>query len=445
MEILLTIIILSLLLFINAIYVASEFATVSAQKSRFATLAEESSAAESLLEIVEKPEKLDKYIATAQVGITITSFVLGFVGQDRFIILLTPLLENLGISTTYANSISTALILVILTFTQVLFGELIPKNIGILIPEKLSIYTHYPMRVSAVVLRPIIAILNGSSRFILNLFHLNPTMENNHDYTASEISIIAKNSSEAGIIAQQETQLLTAALQSHYGLAKEIMVPRVNIEAICIETPSKIVLDTLLRSSKSRFLVYSDSLDKVVGTIHVKDLIHLDLINQLPETTSSLLRPVIFIPESMNIRKIMRHLQKGTYQVAVVIDEYGGTAGMITVEDLVEEIFGDISDEFDKAEPKKMTKEGQDIYLVQGQTKVKEVEKLLGIDLPVEHSETISGFLLEQFGRIPSTGERFQYQTIYLDILEMEENAISAIEIGPLPSTKPIIEEQSND
>jgi CBS domain containing-hemolysin-like protein len=440
MEIFLTIIILSLLIFINAIYVASEFATVSAQKSRFAILAEENQVAKSLLDIIENSEKLDKYIATAQVGITITSFVLGFVGQDRFIIILTPLLENLGINPTYAGSISTTIILILLTITQVLFGELIPKNIGIIIPEKLAIATYYPIRFSSIFLRPLISFLNGSSKFILRIFGLNPTMENNHDYTASEISIIAQNSSEAGLLAMQETQLLTAALESNYGHAKEIMVPRIKIEAITIQTPPKLALSKLLKSTKSRFLVYEKTLDKILGTIHVKDLIRLDLMDQLPKTLNSLLRPVIFIPESTNIREIMQQLQIGTHQVAVVVDEYGGTSGMITVEDLVEEIFGDIADEFDTIKPEPCSDENQNIFLIQGQTRIKDVEKLIKQEIPVEHAETIAGFLLEQIGRIPETGEHFIFDSFYIDILQMDGNSIDTVEIGLNQNTNADIE-----
>ena len=440
MEIFLTIIILSLLIFINAIYVASEFATVSAQKSRFAILAEENQVAKSLLDIIENADKLDKYIATAQVGITITSFVLGFVGQDRFIIILTPILENFGIDPVYANTISTTVILILLTITQVLFGELIPKNIGIIIPEKLAIATHYPMRISAILLRPLIALLNGSSKVILKLFGLNPTMENNHDYTASEISIIAKNSSEAGLLDIQETQLLTAALESNYGHAKEIMVPRIKIEAITLQTPPKLALTKLLRSTKSRFLVYEKTLDNILGTIHVKDLIRLDLMDQLPKSISALLRPVIYIPESMNIREIMQQLQIGIHQVAVVIDEYGGTSGMITVEDLVEEIFGDIADEFDIVKTEPSPDENIDIFLIQGQTRIKEVEKMIDKHIPVEHAETIAGFLLEQIGRIPESGEHFLFDNFYIDILQMDGNSIDTLEIGPIKTVTEEIE-----
>lgn len=448
MEIFLTIIILSLLIFINAIYVASEFATVSAQKSRFAILAEENQIAKSLLDIIENSEKLDKYIATAQVGITITSFVLGFVGQDRFIVILTPVLENLGIDAAYAGSISTTLILILLTVTQVLFGELIPKNIGIIIPEKLAMITYYPIRFSAIFLRPLIFVLNGSSKFILKLFGLNASMENNHDYTASEISIIAQDSSEAGLLAIQETQLLTAALESNYGHAKEIMVPRIKIEAITVQTPPKLALSKLLKSTKSRFLVYEKTLDKVLGTIHVKDLIRLDLINQLPKTLTPLLRPVIFIPESTNIREIMQQLQIGTHQVAVVVDEYGGTSGMITVEDLVEEIFGDIADEFDTIKPEPCPDENVDIYLIQGQTRIKEVEKMIEQEVPVEHAETIAGFLLEHIGRIPETGEHFIFENFYIDILQMDGNSIDTLEIGPIENSETDVEitmEDSNE
>ena len=445
MELILALIILTLLIFINAIYVASEFATVSAQKSRFAILAEENETAKTLLDIVENAENLDQYIATAQVGITITSFVLGFFGQDKFAVFLTPLIESAGINSDYAQSISTTIILVALTLIQVLFGELIPKNIGILIPEQLAIATNLPMRISSIILRPIILILNGTSKFILKIFGLNSSMENNHIFTASEISIIAQNSSEAGIIARQETQLLTAALESHYATAKEIMVPRIKIEAISINTKINIVLEKLLESTKSRFLVYQDSMDNVVGAIHIKDLIKLDLLNELPESIEPILRPVIFIPDSMNTRNILNSLQTGKNQVAVVIDEYGGTAGMITVEDLVEEIFGEIADEFDFDEENSITQNNQGIFLIQGQTRIKEVEELIGIDLPVEHSETISGFMLEKFGKIPQAGERIEFNSIYLDVLKMDENTILTIEIGTTNNPNINQKEKNND
>jgi CBS domain containing-hemolysin-like protein len=427
--------VITALLLINALYVAAEFATLSSRRSRLAQMAEEGNRlAGMILPIVEEPRRLDTYIAACQLGITLSSLVLGFYAQAALSSAVAPWLERLGISSGVAAlSLSATVILLVLTGFQVVIGELVPKNIAVQYPERLALLTAVPLRWSMVLFQPLIWLFNGSGQAILKLMGVEPTREHVHIHTADEIAILVEESGAGGVLDQQEQRLIENTLWMRRSSVRQIMVPRTRVLAAPVDTPCDQLFSQLANSYFSRLPLYEGNIDNIVGVVHLKDLLCLHAqagagcLDVRP-----VMAPGLFIPESMPVDEAFALLQTRRYHVAVVLDEFGGTAGIVTLEDLIEEIFGEVQDEFDQEVPLFRVLPGNRV-LVRWDWLVEDLNELLHLQLPSAEADTIGGLVLNELAHVPEVGELVDVAGVSLRVERVEGKGVAAVSLPATP------------
>ncbi len=396
--------IITLLVLINSLYVAAEFAVVSSRKTRLNQLADSGNhLAKMLLPILEESRTLDNYIAACQIGITVSSLALGAYGQRTLAVALAPSLENWGAMTeTAANSISATTILICLTILQVVIGELLPKSIAIQYPEKAALATVIPMQWSLVFFRPLLWLFNGSSNFILSLMNIDYTAEHGQVHTPEEIEILISESHEGGLLDADEQQLLRNAFRLRNLTARQVMVPRTKLIAAPVESTVLELMDMACQAGLSRIPLYQSTFDNIVGFVHLKDLFKLHLKEK--QNLAEVMREVIHVPETLAVADVWTTFNKSGQYLAIVFDEYGGTAGLITFEDLIEEIFGEFQDEFDDEVPHiSSDKEGR--FYLRSDLLVIDVNEYLNLNLPDEEADTLGGLVFSRLGRPPEIGD----------------------------------------
>lgn len=418
-----------LMVMANALYVAAEFATVSARKTRLAQMAGSGHRlARLLLPIVEDTKALDSYIAASQIGITLSSLVLGTYGQNVIARALAPLLVKLGhLAEAAALSISITAVLIFLTFLQVMLGELFPKSVAIQYPERIALATVLPMRWSLLLFRPLIWFFNGSGQLILKLIGTHHEGEHIHVHSPEEIELLVSESHEGGLLADEAQQMLRNVLRLRELAARHVMVPRTRLIAAPVESSVKDLLEEACREGYSRIPVYRTTIDDIVGFVHIKDLFHLHLAGQ--QEPAEIIRDVLYVPESLPIADVWTTLNTRRQYIAIVFDEFGGTAGLITLEDLIEEIFGELQDEFDHEVPLiAADKEGR-IYL-RGDLLVADVNEYLELNLPEDEADTLGGLVFSQLGRRPVVGDEVRLGTPPVAIRVEAIEALSVSEVS---------------
>jgi len=452
---LLTIIaVIVLLIGFNAFFVAVEFSSVSARRARLAQLADEGSAvAKHLLTIFEDPHQLDMYISSCQLGITIASLTLGFYGQESILEWLEPTLARLdGNTQVLVQSITAVVILLLLTALQVILGELVPKNIGLRYPERLAILTAGPMQWVRLLFRPLIWVLNGSAQAIVRLLGAEAINEHAHIHSPEEIMMLVEESSAGGVLDKEERRLLVNTLQLRHVTARRVMIPRNQMLAAALDDAPEAMLNLLATSPYSRLPLYEESIDKIVGMVHIKDLLLLVKEardreqgargreqgaggkEQVVGTPSvrSIMYQVQFIPDSTLIEDVMTQMQRKHHNLAIVIDEYGGTAGMIAFEDLVEEIIGEFQDEFDATTaPVKVRSDNR--ISVRGDVDIEDLNTLLELELPSSIANTIGGLVTSTLGEIPAVGETVELAGTTIRVDKMERNRVAEVSITVSP------------
>ncbi|MEZ4673242.1 MAG: hemolysin family protein [Caldilineaceae bacterium] len=449
MDLILVLAAIVLLIAINGFYVAAEFSTVSSQRSRLAQLADEGNrGARQVLDIIEDAHKLDAHIAACQLGITLSSLVLGFYGQARLALFVEPMLARLGGGAAVAaQSISATFILLVLTILQVVFGELTPKNIGLQYPEKLAILTAAPMRISVKFFQPLIWIFNGSGQLLLSVMGSTPVVEHSHIHSPEEIMFMVEESSAGGLLDQEERRLLVNTLQLRNVTARKVMIPQSNVGRSG-RYPCADLFRILSESQYSRLPLFNDTIDEIIGLVHLRDLMLLEYETgghkastevatvgnaAQTSTTAQILHQVEYVPDSMLIEDVMALMQQRHTNVAIVVDEYGGTAGMITFEDLIEEIIGEFQDEFDTEEPALTILENNRI-LIRGDILIEDLNDLLGLYLPTDNVDTVGGLVASELGLIPTVGQEITIGETVLCVEKMEQNSVVEISITVSPA-----------
>ncbi len=415
MSILVTFSILALLIAFNALYVAAEFSTVSARRARLSQMAdEENKLAKYMLSVVEDPHNLDTYVAACQIGITVSSLVVGYYGQARLLAFAQPWIDQLAPSTgILVQSVSAVAILLFLTILQVVLGELVPKNVGLQYPEKLAILTARPMQWSVTIFRPLIWIFNGSGRVILRMMGSNAVAEHAHVHSPEEIVMLVEESSAGGRLDAEERRLLVNTLHLRELTARMVMIPRNRMLIGETNQSCNDLFTMLAKSPYSRLPLYEQTVDNIVGIVHLKDLMNARYrrTTQLetgegdisePEVRA-LMRPALHVPDSLEIGEVMSLMQQAHHNLVIVVDEFGGTAGMITFEDLIEEIIGEFEDEFDAENPPIRVKD-QRIY-VRGDVLVSDINETFELLLPTDEVNTIGGLALKEVGATPRRGD----------------------------------------
>ncbi len=428
--ILLAIAIIVVLIAINALYVAAEFAAVSVRRSRIQQLSREGNTfARALLPILNTPVLLDRYIAACQVGITISSIVLGAYGQATLPRIIRPIFEDLGgMQEAASQSASAAVILISLTMIQVVLGELVPKSIALQYPTQTALYTAVPMRWSLVLLRWLIVILNGSGMLILRLLG-SPSPTHVHTHSPDEIELLIVQSSDGGLLNPDERIRLRRALKLSSKTAHDIMIPRPRMMAVDVQTPVEELITLVGGSPYTRMPVYRENIDNVIGLLHTKDLVRDYLDTGQLRSVEQLVRPILSIPEMVTVDRVLTTFRSRKAQQAIVVDEYGGVAGLVTLEDVLAEVFGDFGDEF-KAQVETIETLDDGRLRILGSVPSDEVGAFLGVEFG-GHADTIGGRVVEVLGFLPSGGEVVEVDGVGMEVEEVEHLAVKTLLITP--------------
>lgn len=413
------------LLFANGFFVASEFALVSVRQTRISQLANEGDGTAKVAELALK--ELDKYIAATQLGITIASIGLGWVGEATLAKLIHPLFDFLPyVSNTIAShTVAVAIAFVLITFMHVVIGELMPKSIALQYPEKTTLVVTRPLVFVAKLFAPFIFLLNGFGNWLLNLLNIPPASQHHSVHTEEELDMIIDASYKGGVLNETESQLLRNSLKFTDLNAKQIMVPRCDVVSIPVDVDIEKLKEIILENQYTRYPVFEDSIDNVLGILHVKDLYSCKMTNE-DINIKSILRKPLLVTETMTTDLLLQNFKNNKTEIAIVIDEFGGMSGIISLEDVLEEIFGDVQDEFDEEE-KDIKQVAENKYIVNGLVRVNEFFDFFGIQQQEDDVETICGYVQKILGRLAKMNDEIQIADYNLKVLEFKGRRIRKI------------------
>ena len=415
------------LIAVNAVYVAAEFAAVSVRRSRIQQLATDGNPlAEWLLRFIESPAALDRYIAACQIGITLSSLVLGAYAQSTIAVRLEPLFADWGgLQPVAAQSTSAVVVLLIHTVGQVVFAELVPKSLALQYPTQTALYTLIPMVPSLWVYRPFIKWLNGTGLVLLKMLGA-PQQTHRHIHSPDEIELLIAESRDGGLLEPDEHRRLQRALRLNLRQAKQLMVPRRKISAIDINTPLTEVIGGVAQSPFSRLPVYRDSIDNVVGMLHTKDLVRWQVNGgTIDATLASLLRPIATVHESVTVDRVLRQLRERRTHQALVVDEFGGTAGLLTLEDVLSELIGDVGDEYKAGDPGvERLPDGR--IRVPGGMAVDDAAATLRTAWETD-ATTVAGLVTAALGHLPAPGEHVTVGEYEFEVERVAERAVESV------------------
>jgi len=428
MIILINIIIVFLLVFMNGFFVATEFAMVKVRKSRIETLAlEENRNAKYTLKVVKN---LNSYLSACQLGITLASLGLGWVGEPAISAMITPLLKLSDMSELTIHSISFILGFAIITGFHIVLGELTPKSLAIISAEKIALYTALPLIMFYNVTYPIMWSFNNSTNLVLKLFGISQVDEHEAAHTDEEIKLLVQDSYKHGLIDKTELTFVDNIFNFSETTAKEIMMPRTDMACIFIEDTFDEIIAFVLEEQLTRYPVCRDSKDNVIGFIHIKDL-YKQKIEGNNQNIEGIIREIKFVPESTSISELLKAFKKEKTQMSIIIDEYGGTSGLVTIEDILEEIVGELQDEFDD-DGKEISKTEDGNYNVDGKVIIGDINELLDIEIDAENIDTIGGWIYSQLDSYPQVNEKVNYENYEFIILKCDRKRISQVSIKKL-------------
>ncbi|OBZ17010.1 hemolysin family protein [Bacillus sp. FJAT-26390] len=420
----LKLLIFALLLVFTAFFVATEFAIIRVRASRVNQMVAEG--LKNARAVEQVTSKLDGYLSACQLGITITALGLGWLGEPTVEQMLHPIFDRLHIEGELSSVLSFVISFVIVTYLHVVLGELAPKTLAIIKSEEVSQWTAPIIIVFYKVMFPFIWLLNGSANGLVRLLGLKPA--NEHEaHSEEEIRIILSESYESGKINQSEFGYVNRIFAFDERLAREIMVPRTDMICLYVDQTSEENLATIKKEQYTRFPVAKGSKDNIIGILNTKKFF-LRYDTDRNVDVHELLQPVMSIPEVMPINKLLRRMQLERVHIAILLDEYGGTAGLITIEDIIEEIVGEIRDEFDADEVKEIEFIEKQRYLVNGKALISDLNDAAGTDLESEEVDSIGGWLFNQKPELP-VGEPWTYGNMTFIIRERDDNRIRKIEI----------------
>ena len=421
------IIVLIILILLNAYFAATEIAFISLNDARIEKEAKEGNKkAKSILKMLKSPSK---FLATIQIGITLAGFLSSAFASDAFADKLAPILNNLMpvLSLSAWRGISIILITIILSFFTLVFGELVPKRLAMKYYEKISYATIGVIRGISILTAPFVKLLTFSTNIVSKIFGVSESEE--EVVTEEEIKMMIDEGEEKGTIEKGEKLLLNNVFEFNDIIVSEIMTPRTEMYAIDINDDIKEILDEVDEFKYSRVPVYEESIDDIKGILFVKDLLK-PLKDNKKIDIRKLIREPYFVPESKDIDELFTEMQQNKVQLAIVIDEYGGTAGLITMEDIIEELVGNIFDEYDEEEIE-FKKIDENTYILSGAITTYELKKKFNIELPEGDYETLSGYLIDKLGRIPDEDEHpiLEDSNLTYKIEEIDDKRIKYVKV----------------
>ncbi|GIQ67533.1 HlyC/CorC family transporter [Xylanibacillus composti] len=424
------IIVLFVLIVLNAFFAASEIALISLNDNKVKTMAEEGHPKMQMLQsLLSEPSR---FLATIQIGITLAGFMASAFAAEKFAGQLAEFLMRQGVplSRTLLGTLSVALITLILSYFTLVFGELVPKRLAMRKAELIAMFAVRPLTVLSVITAPFVKLLTLSTNLIVRLFGVDPH-EQDEQVTEEEIRMMVDLGKERGTIQETEKIMINNVFEFNNKTVSEIMTHRTHIIGIPVHYSLREMVRLIQEEKFTRFPVYEERMDNIVGLLHVKDI--LPFIEDCDGDSFDLLRLIrkpLFIPSSRKTDEAFRDLQKHKVHMAIVLDEYGGTAGIVTIEDLIEEIVGNIFDEYDEEE-KEILKLDEQTYLMQGMIDLDTVANVLDVELPLQEYDTLSGFLIGQLGRIPGPDDHseIEFNDVLFKVEEADDKKIVKVKV----------------
>lgn len=421
-----------LLVLANGFFVAAEFAIVKVRSSQIELRAQTGKKTAKMSQTIIG--HLDAYLSATQLGITLASLGLGWVGEPIVSKLIVSLMNLFGFSggEELAHAIALPVAFAIITVLHIVLGELAPKSLAIQLPEQTTLAISYPLRFFYILFKPFIVTLNGLANFLLRRAGIQPAGGLDHVHSNEELRLLLEQGREGGTIEEAEHELIENVFDFREKVVKEVMIPRTEIVALDAADPADEMARKVIEEGYTRMPVYQDSLDEIIGVVYSKDLItlkeHSDLI-----ILHDLLRPVYFVPETKLIYDLLREFQHRKIHLAIVVDEFGGTAGIVTLEDVLEELVGEIQDEYDD-EPIDVEQIQDGIYIVNASLSVGDANDMIeGFVLPEgEDYTSIGGLVTKWFGRIPNENESFVRDQVQMTVLKTSNNRIVQVKIEDL-------------
>lgn len=421
--------VMTILIVINGLFVAAEFSIVAVPRTRIAQLAEEGvGAAQRTLKILLEPILQNRYIGTAQVGITIVSLGLGAYGEHQLAEWFVVLFEDLGhLAEPLAHTLSTTIAVGLLTYLHVVIGEMIPKTLALQSAETTVLALSGPMMLFEIVFFPVVWFLNILGNGIVRLMGIPPVDTSDRLFTPEELEYIVEESSEGGMLDESEQLFIENIFDLAERTVEQVMTPRTQIIGISAKADIETIQRRICETRKSRYPVYEDDLDQIVGILHIKDFARFMAGRHAePLDVREIARPVAFVPENLVLDRMLLRFQRESIQMAVVIDEYGGTAGVVSLEDLVEEVVGEIQDEFDR-EILPIEEIDDGVLRVRGDLILDELDQHYEIEFEGTEAYTVGGLVMELLGRMPQPKDTVTYNRVSFEVESTDRLAVQSV------------------
>lgn len=421
--------VLGLLILLNAFFAASEIAMISLNDNKIKMMAEDGhKKAQLLRNLLNEPSR---FLATIQVGITLAGFLASAFASESFADRLVGLALRLGVPVAAGvlKPIAVALITILLAYFTLVLGELVPKRMAMQNPMGMSMFAITPLHFLSRITGPFVKFLTLSTNFFIRLFGGNPHAEE-ENVTEEEIRMMVDVGEEKGAIQETEKEMINNIFEFNDKLASDIMTHRTDIVGLPVDSSLEMVIGMMNREKFSRVPVYEESIDNIIGVLHVKDILKYIECDNQEFTLKKIIRSPYFVPESKNTHELFVDMKRNKTHMAVVIDEYGGTGGIITIEDLIEEIVGNIFDEYDEEE-KEFEKFDDNTFVFDGTIELEKFMEIMDVELPTEEYDTLSGYIIGQLGRIPGEDELpvLEMQGMVYRVEAIEEKRIARVKV----------------
>jgi len=421
-----------LLILLNGFFVAAEFAVVRIRRTRVEELITQGD--HSAPWIQRALRDTGRFLATTQLGITTVGLGLGWLAEPAVARLIEPLLNLLPVrwQTGVAYGVSATLAFLLTTFLLVVLGELTPKAIALQNPERVARMVARPILVAGSILRPITWLLSRSGAALARAMHLHPASEKELAHSVEELKMLVSASAESGVVQDDEEEMVHAVLDFGDTPVRQVMVPRTEMVALPADAPLKSILQTLTAQPVTKLPVYEGNLDHVIGVVHLQDVLPAwRRPNASSRTARDLMRETLFVPDTVRISSLLRRFRSRRQHLAIVLDEYGGTAGLVTLDDLLEEIVGEVRDPFDEQAEIQPMQDGT--VLIDGLTPIEELNSRFQLALHDPHYDTIAGYILGRLGRLARVGDTITAEGVQLRVEAMDGLRISRISMRPHP------------
>ncbi len=425
--------VIAFLLFSNGFFVASEFAMVKVRKTRIEQLVNEGNYDAKIA--LEAIKDLDKFIAAVQLGVTISSIGLGWVGEATLATIIEPIFGFIpGAGAAIAtHTVSVSVAFALITFMHVVIGELIPKSIALEFTEKTALIVARPMQAITFIFNPFIWLLNGFGNLVLKIFNIPHSHKGSLVHSTEELDMLVNASYNGGVLNETEKEMLHNVFKFSDLTAKQVMIPRTDMVCIPIDMPLEELNKLAAESQYTRYPVYEEDIDHITGLVHVKDLYSLSLKDEVCPI-AKIQREILMVPETITMDNLVLELKKRKSQMAIVVDEFGGTSGLLTLEDVIEEIFGDVQDEFDEEEEEvcEIKEIEPDRYIANSMMRLDEFAEFFNIDekqIDDEDIDTIGGLVVKILGRLAEVNDTVKLNNLTFVVKEVDGARITKLEI----------------